>query len=559
MNILGITNTKDSGACLVVDGTLVSAANEERFTREKLTRAFPARSIEWVMRQHGLRPQEIDAVATGAWKGIDSWQDLPGYVDAAMERTAADGRARDVIMSRLRGSIRSDRRQSGEYDAGLVALGLDGRRRIRCYHHEAHAVAAFQFSPFDHALVVTLDGRGDFISGSVSTARRGEPLRLLRTELELDSLGAFYGWITQYLGFTADRHEGKVTGLAARGNPQACGDILRRSIGCADGRIRGHIGPYYAPFMRAELPELRRALAPFSREDVAAAAQAVLEEVTTAYVRYYLEQSGETNLCLAGGVFANVLVNHRLHRLPGVRSCFVFPHMGDGGIAAGAAAYAVAKLGGAVQPLESVYLGPQFSAERCRTAIEAAGLTPERPPDLATRVAEAIDRGAVIGLFQGRMEYGPRALGNRSILARATDARINDDLNRRLARSEFMPFAPVTLTEHAADCYVDLACDDPMPRYMTACYACTPRTREQTPAIVHVDGTARPQVISRGDNPFYYDIVCAYYRRAGIPTLINTSFNEHEAPIVCEPEAAVEALVRDAIDLLAMPPFLVRR
>ena len=558
MNVLGVSNTKDSGACLVRDGVLIAAANEERFTREKLTRAFPFRSIEWLLGQYGLGPRDIDAVGLGMWKGIDSWATLPAYVDAATSQVAIEARTRDVIMSRLNGSIASDRRQATECEAGLAALGLAARPRFQCHHHYAHAVSAFELSPFDRALVVTLDGRGDFMSGSVSTWRRGELPSMLRVELELHSLGAFYGWVTHYLGFVPDRHEGKVTGLAARGNPERCRAIFRRAITCDSGRLFANIGPYYAPFVRAELPELRRLLDDFDREDVAAGAQAVLEEVTTAYVSHYLVQTGETNLCLSGGIFANVLLNARLRGLPGVDTCFVFPHMGDGGISAGGAAYAVGRLGGVMQSLGSLYLGPEFDRGSCRSAIADARLVVDEPVDLAAEVATAIDHGAVVGLFQGRMEYGPRALGNRSILARATDVGITDELNRRLSRSEFMPFAPVTLVEHAPDCYLDWTPREVMSRHMTSCYVCTPRMRRETPAVVHVDGTARPQIISRDDNPFYYDILDAYTRRTGIATLINTSFNEHEAPIVCTPEQAVEVLTRSAIDLLVMPPFMVR-
>jgi carbamoyltransferase len=505
-----------------------------------------------------LRPTDVDAVGLGAWVGADSWTTFPDYLREAMERGAESADVRTAIMSRVNGSIASDRRQIADLEDGLHCIGLAEKPRFQCGHHHAHAVTAFEFSPFERALVVTLDGRGDFLSGSVSVWQRGGATALLRQELELDSLGAFYGWITRYLGFTPDRHEGKVTGLAAHGNSDACAAILQRSIGTEDGRIRANVGPCYAPFMRADLPELAAALAPYSREDVAAGAQSVLERVAVSYVSHYLEKSGESNLCLAGGIFANVLLNQRLKNLPGVERLFIFPHMGDGGISAGGAAFATRQRGISIEPLRSVYLGPEFDDAQCRTVIESAGCVFEQPNDLADVVAHELDAGAVVGVFQGRMEYGPRALGNRSILARATDASINYSLNKRLNRSEFMPFAPVTLREHASRCYSDWRRDDLPAIYMTSCYACAPWMREVSPAVVHVDGSARPQVISREDNPFYYDVLTAYERLSGIPSIVNTSFNEHEAPIVCTPAQAVEALRRDAIDLLAMPPYLVR-
>ena len=559
MIVLGVANTKDSGACLIVDGHLVAAANEERFTREKLTRAFPEHSIRWLLERHNLKPRDIHAVGLGMWKGIDSWTTFPAYVAEATERVARNPAAREAIMARLNGSLQSDRRQRDELEAGLSRLGLDRLPRQQCSHHMAHALTAFEFSPYERALVVTLDGRGDFVSGSVSSWRRGEKPELLRLELELDSLGALYGWATHYLGFTPDRHEGKVTGLAARGDPARCGPLFRRAVTVADGRLRFEIGDLYAPYMRAELPHLRESLAGCSREDVAAGVQSVLESTVIDYVRWYLRQTGERNLCLAGGIFANVLLNERLRTLPEVDGFYVYPHMGDGGISAGGAAYAAARLGDRVEPLASAYLGPDFGESACRNALAAAGLAAEAPADLAGAVAALIHDGAVVGLFQGRMEYGPRALGNRSILARATDARINDDLNRRLNRSEFMPFAPVTLEEHAAGCYVGWRPGDPASYYMTSCYPCTDAMRCASPAVVHVDGTARPQIVRHDINAIYYDILSAYRRLSGIPTIINTSFNEHEAPIVCTPEQAVAVLVADGVDALAMPPFLVRR
>lgn len=558
MIVLGVSNSKDSGACLLIDGVLVAAVNEERFTRTKLTRDFPEQSIDWLLREHSLTHGRVDAVGLGTWKGIDSWSGLPKYVASATERVAADASVRTSILSRLNGSIESDSKQAAELESGLIRAGLANLPRYQCYHHHAHALAAAEYSPFTNALVVTLDGRGDFMSGSVSSWQRNGEMSLLRTELELDSLGAFYGWVTYYLGFTPDRHEGKVTGLAARGDSSVSAPIFRSAIRAIDGRLEGRIGDCYAPFMRADLPVLRSKLADLCREDIAAGAQTVLEEVVTEYISHYIATTGIRQLCLAGGIFANVLLNYRLQCLPGIERIFVFPHMGDGGIAAGGAAYACKQLGGTVKPLQTAYLGPRYTELECLDAIAESDLIAEAPADLAGEVAAALEAGKVVGIFQGRMEYGPRALGNRSILASATNASINDELNNRLARSEFMPFAPVTLFEHARECYEGWDAEVIATKYMTTCYLCTDRMRVATPAVVHVDGTARPQVIANDDNPFYYAVLRAYYERTGIPTLVNTSFNEHEAPIVCTPAQALEVLQYDGVDLLAMPPFLVR-
>lgn len=211
--------------------------------------------------------------------------------------------------------------------------------------------------------------------------------------------------------------------------------------------------------------------------------------------------------------------------------------------------------------MKDCYLGPEYSRDVCKAAIEAAGLVPEAPVNLEREVANLLNQGLVVGLYQGRMEYGPRALGNRSIIVRAVDIEVNEALNKRLARAEFMPFAPVTMVEHAEQCYVGWSNEgrDVSTKYMTCCYYCTDFMKEKSPAVVHVDGTARPQIIGHEDNPIYWGILAEYYNMTGIPTLVNTSFNEHEAPIVCRPEDAVDVLIEDGIDILVMPPYLVRR
>jgi len=557
--IIGLSNSKDSGACLMVDGALVAAVNEERLTREKLTNAFPARSIQWLLSEGGIAAERIDACALGVWKGVESWDIFPRYVTEAMERSAAEPMAAEAIASRVRASAASDTRQLEALRVGMAELGLDRRPLIHCHHHEAHGYSAFAFSPFERALVVTLDGRGDFCSGMVSVMRRGEMPRVLRQELELDSLGAFYGWITRQMGFIPDRHEGKVTGLAAQGEPGRCLPVLRRMIGQADGRLRGEIGPFYRPHMRAALPVLEAALEPFSRQDIAAAAQALLEETVAGYVAHYLAATGETNLCVAGGIFANVLLNKRIKDMDGLQGFFVFPHMGDGGIPAGAAAGAAERLGDRVQPLASAYLGPGADEADLAASLAASGMRVERPDDFAGRVVDHIQGGAIVGFFEGRTEFGPRALGARSILASATDPSINGWLNERLHRSEFMPFAPVVIEEIAAECFPDWRPDHRNAWFMTCCYACSLLMIEKAPAVVHVDGTARPQVVSAERNGAYYQVVRRYWERTGIPALINTSFNRHEEPIISSLTDATAELGNGSIDVLAAPPFVVTR
>jgi carbamoyltransferase len=267
---------------------------------------------------------------------------------------------------------------------------------------------------------------------------------------------------------------------------------------------------------------------------------------------------------LSGGVAANVKLNQRLHELPGVRATFIDPDMGDGGLAAGLALWltrlrgrAAGAEGAACAPLHDVYLGPAYTEEQMRTALERGGLVHERPENLPGEVARRIHAGQVVARFDGRMEYGPRALGNRSILYHAREPGVNQWLNNRLGRTEFMPFAPVTLWEAAGRCYERLQGAEHAAEFMTITFDCTPWMREHCPAAVHVDGTARPQLVRREVNPTYYDVVKAYEELSGIPCLINTSFNMHEEPIVCSPEDAIRAFLLGHLDAMAMGPFLV--
>ena len=555
MKILGISNTKDSGACLIVDGKLIAAVNEERFNRKKLTREFPQNSINWILKEFNLTNKKIDALAFGMWKGI-STDFLPTYIDEIIENYS-NVYALKKIQEKYQGSASSDQNSFKNLMTGLKKMKLDKIPHYFCSHHLAHAYSAFSFSPFQHALVIVLDGRGDFQSGSVSLWKRGNEPIILRNESELNSLGTFYGWITKFLGFTPDKHEGKITGLAANGNAKKCIEIFEKFLKTKNGKIKTEIGNFYAPYMKAELPKLEKKLRTYSKEDVAAAAQKIVENIVTKYVKFYIKKTKATNIALAGGIFANVLVNMRIREMKEVKGLFVFPHMGDGGISAGAAAYVSQQFNEQVKPIHNAYFGPKFSSLDIKKQIKKSRLPYIKPKNFAKTVAELADKGNVIGLFQGKMEYGPRALGNRSIIVRATDKEINTTLNKRLSRTEFMPFAPITLEKYASKCYKNWNKDAVSSYYMTSCFFCTKEMSNRTPAVVHIDNTARPQIVSKKSNQVLSNILEEYHKITNIPTLINTSFNLHEEPIVLKPKDALTLLIKNGIDVLAMYPFII--
>jgi carbamoyltransferase len=273
-------------------------------------------------------------------------------------------------------------------------------------------------------------------------------------------------------------------------------------------------------------------------------------------VRYYVERHGTSRIAMAGGVMANVKFNQRIAQLPGVEDVWVFPAMADAGTAFGAALCHVPPRPG--QPrIEDVYLGPDYTHSEMAAALREAQLSPLPVDDLSASIAHLLTTGACVARFDGRMEFGPRALGNRSILVRATDPGTNDSLNQRLRRTEFMPFAPATLYEHAEACYLGIERGRSCAEFMTMTFDCTDKMRRESPAAVHVDGTARPQLVRKDKQPGYYGINEQYHRLTGIPTVINTSFNMHEEPIVCSPSDAVRAFLDGDLEFLALGPFLV--
>jgi carbamoyltransferase len=455
-------------------------------------------------------------------------------------------------------------------DEFLAGLGLRPDARVRFYdHHATHAMAAAWYSGFESCAVLTIDGVGEL--NIFHTANTWSDAKLTRLG-HSDSLGAspgeYYEAITEAMGFIPLRHEGKVLGLAAHGDPRKLYQDFRRALRAAP-RGDSHGGRFESDFVgrgdayKAREAYLEALVRAHPREDVAAAAQAVFEDAIEEVARELLARTGQRRLAVNGGVFANVKLNQRLAALPELDRLFVFPAMSDTGNSVGAALFLVNEQDSRqpAQTLRSVYWGSSWDDQACAKALSDAGFDFETLAEdaLVARAADAIHAGRVLGWFQGRMEFGPRALGNRSMLARPTDNEINKTLNARLSRTEFMPFAPSVLEEHAAEIFDNAAKSADCLPFMTITCNVKPPWRARIPAVVHVDGTARPQSVSRATNPLYWNLIDAYRQRSGIPLVLNTSFNVHEEPIVCFPENAVQALVEDRIDCLALGPYWAER
>lgn len=601
MLVLGISPLdKDATVSLVADGRVLFAAGEERFSRVKQQDGFPSLALEKALSYTGVKATEIDAVAypfltwenerklfganlareeqrlrkngsaglgaaiaramdkvparDGAIHGLEAPNEImpKGAPHRAFYRLAARSHALSTVMAK-----RGSRQWTADADAGfkrwdaeleqhLGKFGIGATVR-RMEHHLSHAANSYLASGFENALCITLDGYGSGLAGSVSEAREGKIHRLHGIEYP-NSLGTMYEHVTSSLGFKPSRHEGKIVGLAAYGDPSILADILLARFEQADGDFRIHQANniYFSRHLASLFPKI----------DVAAAYQHVLEQVATRFVRYWVQKTGINTVVLSGGVTANVKLNQRIFEIPEVERVFVYPNMGDGGCGTGAAMQ-FSWPGGVAGQITDVYWGPDYSEAELLQALEPTGLPYTRPAHMAGEVAALINGGAVVARFDGRMEYGPRALGNRSVLYHAKEPQVNQWLNRRLGRTEFMPFAPVTLFEERNRFYLNVDGAEQTAQFMTITFDCTAEMKERCPAAVHVDGTARPQLIKREVNPGYYDIVQEYGKLTGVPTLINTSFNMHEEPIVNSPADAIRAFTDGRLDYLALGPFLV--
>jgi carbamoyltransferase len=606
MRVLGISPLdKDATVSLVEDGRVVFACGEERLSRVKLQDGFPHRALQLGLQRTGWDAASVEVVAYAFFDGdgearlmreafdkdallhrsnctadslrslneasnngyaVDRTVPIPGLPTLTSEFVPAKPWHKRLVYNAAAGSSwldwRTHRRSfkrwvknsaaehhhwTRELASGLNQYGL-GQKLKRFHHHDTHAANSFFSSGFDKALLVTFDGYGSGAAGGIYT---GGPdgIKLLHRFDFPNSLGHFFEHVTSGLGFKPNRHEGKIVGLAAYGNPERLRRVLRERFVCADGDIR----------MRAALNSwFSRALAGrFAKRDIAAAYQRVLEEVACLTLEHWLKKTGLTKMAVSGGVHANVKVNQRLHELEGVEALFVYPNMGDGGCATGAAMLAFDQKVFDRKPLENVYYGPDYSEEEMTAELRRAGLAFEHRDDIEDEVARLLTQDSIVGRFAGRMEYGPRALGNRSILYPAREPEVNQWLNHQLGRTEFMPFAPAALADHASRLFKKLSGCEKTAEFMTVTFDCTDEMKTLCPAAVHVDGTARPQLVSARTNPSFHRILQAYYERTGIPALINTSFNMHEEPIICSPEDAIRAFLLGNLDYLAMGPLLV--
>jgi carbamoyltransferase len=542
MRVLGINALfHDPAAALVIDGRVVAAAEEERFSRRKHGKRpvpfsaweLPERAAAWCLGQAGLRPEDLDAVTYA--------------FDPALARPA-ESMGLDDPWDHLRLTYA---REAPNFLATALP-GLDPERVRFVPHHMAHAASSAYAAPFaENSSVLVLDGRGESAS-HLAARRTGQALEPLYSQPLPHSLGLIYEELTEHLGFLRSSDEYKVMALAAYGTPRHLTELRRHVHATGDGGFRAAAVPW------AELAPARPPERSWTQEhaDLAASAQACLEETLLELVRWLHTQTNDDVLTMAGGVALNCVANSRIAREGPFARVWVQPAAGDAGTALGGALLHSAFTGSApTVPPSGADLGRGWSDAELEAWLKTAAVPFERPPDVAAAVADALAQNAVVAWFQGRSEYGPRALGHRSLLAHPGKSGNLERLNDIKGREQFRPVAPMVLASRAAEVF-----DGPLPSpYMLFVHEVRAAWRDRVPAVVHVDGTARVQTVDPAAEPLVARMLAAFEERTGLPVVVNTSLNTAGRPMVDDPRDALECFGSAPVDLLAIGPFVVRR
>ncbi|HEX8805077.1 MAG TPA: carbamoyltransferase C-terminal domain-containing protein [Acidimicrobiales bacterium] len=540
-HVLGINAVfHDPAAALVIDGETVAAAEEERFTRRKHGKEavpfsaweVPAQAARFCLDRAGIGVEQLDAVTYS--------------YDPALAQPLGD----DVTADDFEG-LRTLYAERAPRFLAAALPGLDPAAFRFVPHHVAHAGSAHLASPFPDSAVLVLDGRGERTSHLAGRSRAGD-LEVLATQALPHSLGLLYEELTEHLGFRRSSDEYKVMALASYGDRERFAPVFRRAV-AADGAGGFRVDP-------VDLAELAPARAPGKpmepdHADLAAAVQARLEEVLLDLARWLHAVTGERALTMAGGVALNCVANARLAAEGPFDHVWVQPAAGDAGTALGGALAVAHEMGDTVLPVRGADLGRGWTDAELEEALRAAGLRYGRPDDLAGTVARALAAGDVVGWFEGRSEYGPRALGHRSLLVDPRDPANLQRMNDIKGRESFRPVAPMVLLERAHEIFEGVL---PSP-YMLFVHRVRDEWRDRVAAAVHVDGTARAQTVDRADEPAVAALLDAFDRLTGVPVLINTSFNTAGRPIVDHPRQALECFGAGPIGTLVLGPYVVRR
>lgn len=564
MYILGVHTGHDANACIFKDNALLAYCKEERLTREKNCKGnLDMGCIDEALRIAGLTRKDIDHVAFTRMKfPLDCYIKTSRGLKDKLRKLFGSKRSRNLF-SELK-------RNKADVNTLLDESKVKKRMNLRddvslsyCNHHYAHVLGSLQYTDWEDALYISCDGGGDGAFYSAYALHNNQLKSIYGGEETLNqpqnqaaSIGLVYAHVTYLLGFIPNRHEGKVTGLAAFGKPTLAPAIIEKFNITEQGGIETHFKNYAD--MTTFLHDLTKG---HSREDVACSVQNATEEIICQWVLQLLKLHPTKHIGLSGGVFANVRVNQKVCELPGVEEVFIFPAMSDEGLSVGACVEVNLERAGVAglerSRMRDVYFGYPYDGKALMARAREKGLNLIESSNIAQLSAEKIAKDEIGAIYAERMEMGPRALGARSIIASPQEREINQRLNDRLQRTEFMPFAPYVLEEDAETVFEINDANRYACEFMTITTDVKPAYRDSIPAVVHVDGTARPQIIKRDKNPLYYDILKHFKEITGMVCLVNTSFNAHEEPIINTPDEAIQALLDKRIDFLVCDEAII--
>ncbi len=555
----------DSAAAILKNGKIIAAVEEERFSRNKFDDGFPKLAINYCMEQAGITAKNLDCVAFYDKSVLKFERLLDNYISVAPRGLRS---FLDVIPKWIhkRLWVKDEIKKHLKYSGKIIFPE----------HHLSHAAYSYFSSSFDKSAILTVDGVGEWTSTSFGSAE-GNKIKLLKDIRWPHSLGMFYSAFTYYLGFKVNEGEYKLMGLSSYGKPKYHDLILNELIDVKeDGSIHLNMKYFAFTFDRIMITKKFEELFdnPTRKEDseieqihfdIGASAQSVLEEILLKMVNHVFNETKEKNLCLGGGVALNGVANNRILKESPFENIFIPPSPGDAGSAVGCAAYAYYSFLNNNRIIEkdpskiiknNVYVGPEYSNEEIKLFLLSNNIEYEEfdTQGLLEKTAKLIEEQNVVGWYQGRMEWGPRALGNRSILADPRNEKMKEILNEKIKhREKFRPFAPSILEEHTKE-YFDI--DIPSPYMLLVANVKKP---EIIPAITHVDGTGRLQTVSKDANPLYYNLISEFFKLTGVPVLINTSMNVRGEPIVNTPEQAYQMIIKTDMDYLVMGKYLVHR
>lgn len=571
---LGIAGvySHNSAAALIIDGKIVAAVEEERFIREKNSGKFPYNAVNFCLKQSGLTPRNVDCVAYFMNPKLRyshatrfNFSTLCARINHIFPRKGLDG----VINSlKAAAKVESAIFQGHKLAKQYVQDNFPNARFVEVCHHDAHAASAFLVSPFSTSSVLTVDLVGEWDTTCLYMGK-GNQLERLGAIYFPNSLGKLYQMFTKFLGFIPNSDEYKVMGLAAYGTERFIPFFDRLYNLTSKGSFELNkdlllfckgIRPEWDEQITSVLgqPRQKEESIDQNHRDIAYALQYSTERILLHLVGSLVKRTGDRRLCMAGGVALNALANQRIRESGLVEHLFIQPASQDAGTAIGAALfrYFLDNPRAERHEMKTCYLGPEYTRKDIENAIQHLSFLRQDGAQTIERVIDHLISGKIVGLFQGRMEFGPRALGNRSILADPRNAKMKDILNSKVKfRESFRPFAPVILEERVRDYFLN-GISSP---FMTQTFTSTERGKKEIPATIHQDGTARIQTVTCESNPLLYKIIKLFEKRTGVPALMNTSFNVAGEPIVCSPTDAVKTFINSGIDVLIMEDILIAK